>query len=793
MAAQWSTLSIHFDPFAPLKPPLQAALQILETVQAILEALLDLIRTFLLGLLSPIFALIALLLAAVRAIINQIASTGFAVLLVHPNFDAQDINAVFGSVSGSYPAFQSKVFSKFYDTSDAFRPTYPPGSSVAMLVLYIGVDTPGDLLTQLFALLNFLKYPKILTGLPAPVEVQVLPVFQSGAVVQQFADLFGSIGSGPNSYASQLVLQWRMPNSPLGVNQPSFISHLTGFFTQFRFPNFIVERSTTSTGENVPVQPRSGASNQSIQPLMTLYNFPSPSGLVDLREQDGGAVYRNFATKIPVSGQDLLEGFATGTYKFIDKDPALVPGVAYYYRVRAYFGIPSDYLNTNVKGISGAPADAAGELGQIQSAVNAIATSTTLLKYSGNRVYLNYGDGVVMGRTSPVVKAIIPQPWPDAANFNPYQNINDAIQTAVLLNFDLPPAQTGDNANEQSQKTGWGSIGQIGGQMAPIKSAFNNSQVLFSNIAFQTTCRHIANTCSSNMPLQLVNTLAKQWNAQTQRNDGGTESLSQMVDRVLGTPGAQSTSAVGKAIRALSPVGASNRPGPEVIWGFPAVSGGITKANTDKINAYLSIEQTGPTGNGYQNGQPLTNSNGVYGPLPTLSVYITNNSGDLSVSVDARQKLSTFIHTCLASTANVGYLSWYSITLGDFLSPLLAFIYDFEQFLLALLKALKALIAEIEAIVNTIIQKIQQLEAVLITLLQLIDLLNITINISVLAYTSGSGSVDDLAQALVQSGNQPGTSPFGLHSGMVMTFGGPGAGFTAAFNALLFILSAGKL
>jgi hypothetical protein len=785
MAAQWSTLSIHFDPFAPLVPPLQAALQILETVQAILEALLDLIRAFLLGLLSPIFALIALLLAAVRAIINQIASTGFAVLLVHPNFDAQDINAVFGSVSGSYPAFQSKVFSKFYDTSDAFRPTYPPGSAVAMLILYIGVDTPGDLLTQLFALLNFLKYPKVLTGLPAPVEVTVSPVFESGDVVDQFADLFGSIGSGPKSYANQLVLQWRMPNSPLGVNQPSFISHLTGFFTQFRFPQFVVERSTTSTGENIPVQPQSGASNAANQAIMSLYNFPSPSGLVDLREQDGGAVYRNFATKIDVSGATLGEGFATGTYKFIDKDPALVPGVEYYYRVRAYFGNPAAWLGTSATGLSGAPADAQGEAGTIQSIVNQYAQpNNSLIRYSGNRVFINYGDGVIMGRASPIVKAIIPHSWPDAANFNPYQNINDAIQAAVLLNFDLPPAQQGDTSIEQTQKTGWGTIGQIGGQMSPLKKAFNDSQVLYANLAFQTTCRHIANTCCSNLSLQLANVLAKQWNTQVQTNSGGTESLSDTINRILGTPGATNPNAALATIGALLPVGVSSRPGPLVSWHFPNVSGGITPTNTAIINQYLAQETS------YNDGQPIT------GPLPVLAPYTTNGPGgqliDVSISADARQKLSTFLHTCLSATAQVSYLSWYSITLGDFLSPLLAFIYDFEQFLLALLKALKALIAEIEAIVNTIIQKIQQLEAVLQTLIQLIELLNITINVSVLGYSSGSGSVDDLAQALVQSGNQPGTSPFGLHSGMVMTFGGPGQGFIAAFKALAFIMSAGQ-
>ena len=217
-------------------------------------------------------------------------------------------------------------------------------------------------------------------------------------------------------------------------------------------------------------------------------------------------------------------------------------------------------------------------------------------------------------------------------------------------------------------------------------------------------------------------------------------------------------------------------------WHFPVVSGGITPANEAIIASYLFQEQT------YSSGRPLT------GPLP-ISFYTPGVVGaptDMSVSVDARQKLATFLHTCLSFTASVSYLSWYSITLGDFLSPLLAFLYDFEQFLLALLKALMALITEIEAIVNTIIQKIKQLEDILITLLQLIDLLNITINVSVLGYSSTSGSVDDLAQALVQSGNQPGNSPFGLHSGMVLTFGGPGQGFIAAFQALAFIMSAGQ-
>src|ERR1700690_2899838 len=118
----WETLSLRFSPFDPLMGPLKSALQVLETVEAVLEAILDIIKAFLIDFGNPLQAIFALLLAAVRAIINQIKSTGFSVLLVHPDFSRQDFTAVLQSVSGSYPGFENKVVSKFYDSSDIFRP-----------------------------------------------------------------------------------------------------------------------------------------------------------------------------------------------------------------------------------------------------------------------------------------------------------------------------------------------------------------------------------------------------------------------------------------------------------------------------------------------------------------------------------------------------------------------------------------------------------------------------------------------------------------------------------------------
>ena len=152
----WSSLKIHIDPLAKLRPPLKSALSILQAIEKILEALLALIKAFMLDLLNPLRAIIALLLAAIRAIIAQIRSTGFATLLIRPDFRRTDLRAVFNSVSGGYRAFETKVIGKIYDESDPFRPQYTSGMYAAMVILYIGAESPGDLMSEIMALMNLL-------------------------------------------------------------------------------------------------------------------------------------------------------------------------------------------------------------------------------------------------------------------------------------------------------------------------------------------------------------------------------------------------------------------------------------------------------------------------------------------------------------------------------------------------------------------------------------------------------------------------------------------------------------
>src|SRR5271154_5835572 len=104
----WNSLTLNFDPFAPILPPLKSILTVLETVQAILEVFIGILKAFLLDLTNILKSIFMLLLAAIRAIISQIIGGTLGILLVHPDFSQQDFAGVLNSVAGGYPTFQSK-------------------------------------------------------------------------------------------------------------------------------------------------------------------------------------------------------------------------------------------------------------------------------------------------------------------------------------------------------------------------------------------------------------------------------------------------------------------------------------------------------------------------------------------------------------------------------------------------------------------------------------------------------------------------------------------------------------
>lgn len=765
--ANWSSITVKFDIFEPLRPPLESVLQILEAVEAILEAVLALIKPFLLDLLNPLRALIALLLAAIRALINQVRSAGFAFLLVYPDFSQPDFAGVLHSVSGAYPGFESKVVSKFYDSSDLFRPQYPPGSAVAMIVLYVGADSPGDLMGLLFSLLALLKGQPKLTGLPAPVGLKALPVNQSGSSISQFRQLFDP------DLQQAVQLEWRMPQSASGMGAAGFAGQVVSFYNQFRFPNFIIERTgpfpgddpgskQSPTGESVqvPVKSQTIGANV-IDGITAKYSFPKVNSLATLREEDG-SFYRHFPKKIPIQyGGDgkatagvtqgssasalsqtvsLVTGIATGTYKYLDDDPSLVPGRTYYYRVRCFFGDCSDYVSAT-----------AGSLA---------APGSPIVVTDGNTKKLKLSPKLTLGRPSAVAKGFVPRKLTDDSGssvaFNVYKDLFRAVQAGLLLNFDLPnafPPGSGlqNTVFRNEQRTGWGTLGMIGGQAGPLKAAFPSSDDFRSNVVAKATARRLANSVATVLfsTPSLVDMLAEQW----------SDTVDDVVQRL-----------VPDGIDDVTQEDVSRR----APWTLLGIVGGVTTQTAQKVEVYLGQEET------YTAGGDLT------GPVPLSRV----DGIATFVTVDERQKLADFLRSALSTVSTqTSYLSWYSLTIGDLFPALNPLLFDFEQFMLALLKAVESALKEIADIVETLIQKVKALAQIIQTLDEILALLNVNVTVSVLATASTNGSADSLVQDLVASEQKPGSSPFGLHSGMVLTFGGPGEGALAAFNALKFILS----
>lgn len=732
--SSWSTLEFSFKPLEPIKGPLQGVLSVLQVVESILEALLDIIKIFLFDFGNPVKALVAVILAAVRAIINQVKSSGFSILLVHPDFSRQDFSATMESVSGGYSTFESKVVGKFFDTGDIFRPQYPAGSAVAMFAFYIGAETPGDLIGQLTALLRLIRHPETLTALPAPVELTARPLMKSDAGVAQtvalakaavkFSDLFGDVDQ-------KIVLEWRMPTTPTAAQGPSFTNALSSFYNSFRFPSFLVERSDKPTGESVDVKldsPTAGNKDEVRQ--LGKFRFPSPGGTVQLRERNGDTV-RHFAKKTPVSSESgLLEGQLTGTYRFVDSD--VEPGKTYYYRVRPYFGNPADYIGA--------------------STASDVANNRNLRCQEGNLFYIDYGPGVSMGSPSSVVRGFCPRPRGGTSSFNAYEHVRKAVEAGLLLNFEFPSSEQGESTDREDQKTGWGTLSVVGGQIGPLKTAFDRSDKLRPISVFKWTVRRVSNSVASSTYSKpdLTALIAQKW-------DG----IADVVERILTAP---------------------------FTWRFVGVVGGVTADSGEKVEGYLSKEDPADDSK-YTLGTALEGTP-LDGPYP-ISSYVVNGK-DYAVSAGERRALAEFLSLCIGSSGSSGsYLSWRSVTVGDLFPAFIPVIFDFEQFLQALMKALDSVLKEIEAIIDAIIQKIQQLENILKAILNLIEILSITVSVSLLGYTTDNGSAASLAEALVSSENKPGSSPFGLHSGMVMTFGGPGQGSIAAFKALGFILGIG--
>lgn len=746
MTASWSTLSLNIDPFGPLKPPVQSVLTLLESIEALLEKLLALIKAFMLDLVNPLRALIALLLAAIRAIINQIKSTGISYLLVRPNFGLTDFRAIINSVSGAYPGFESKVIAKFFDDADIHRPQYPQGMEVGMMILYVGADSPGDLLAELFALLELLKQPLEEITLPAPVGLTARPVSKSGEPIAQFKRLFDS------SLDQAVVLEWKMPSAASGVSSPTLVGQISSSLPTFLFPKFLIERSSQENprGTSINLESDTATLGPRTDPVVIEFNVPSVKTEVPVREMNG-AIYRHFDNVMKVDDTTYL-GAVSGTYRYVDDDPSLEPGKSYYYRVRAYFGNIDGFLSSR----------------------DSLVFPYLRWDPTKGRWLLYYGDGVKMGKPSNLVRGFVPRATTGNEAFKPYDNLFDAVMTGLLLNFDLPPSRAEDDDFQVDEKAGWGTLSVLAGPAGFIKDGNDSATEFRDNFIVTTFIRRLVNSVLERLYYNpyVSDMLAQKWKQGVQAT----------VDYVVGDSSLESPGGI---------VGVTYE------WKLFGHIGDMTEETYVEINEYINstvqvlFPPVEPAQGNLDDEQasPTAGLATYDGPLPTSHAESTGIGTD-EVGKDARLALAEFLRLALSLIpSQTGFLQWYSVTVGDLFPSLVPYLFDFEQWILSLLKAVESALQEIKNIIENILQRIRDLEQLLRAILALINLLKISVRVSILGVHDSNGSAESLVQALLNSEDKPGDSPYGLHSGIVLTAGVPGPGLVNAINALKFILT----
>jgi hypothetical protein len=617
-----------------------------------------------------------------------------------------------------------------------------------MSILYIGAESPADLLSEVIALLDLIKHPMDDVGLAAPVDLKVSTPTQNGGPATQFWQLYQKV---TGTTTPKLVLEWKMPTSAAGIGSPTLVGQIAASLPSYNLgQKFIIERTdaTHPTGEYVYAKFDSKTQGTRVARMAAKYNIPSVSTKIAVKERGGGA-YKFFRTRRKADNITYLGG-VTGTYRYIDTD--VEEGKIYYYRVRTYMGklndlyVRNDYITT--------PDDARENFVKQDSQYGWV---------------VNYGKNVVMGKPSATVKGFVPLSMSDSDIFDLYKDLLNSVLAALLLNFELPYPTADDNSTVIYQKTGWGTLSVIAGQIGVIKYDNNTSDSFVKFPFLKPTIRRIVNPIVEKIRTkpQLMMRLGKLWAAGVK----GT------VEKILGAVGYEFTVAGMGGVKSYSP---DNQTTGTVKshWGLFGVLGDVTDKTNEEILSYLEKENPRYAeipGKAYD------------GPLPLLPGPA---SAGISVSVDERNDLADFLRLAL-SIGPVNYLQWYSVTIGDLFPAIVPFLYDFEQWILALLKAIESALKEITDIIETLIQRIRDLEQLVRAIIALIEMLNIEVSVSSL-WVSGTDGVNSLIQGLMDSQNKPGDKPFGLHSGLVMTAGGPGPGFTKALEALKFLLTVGS-
>lgn len=167
--AAWGGLKLEVPP-PVLEPIISAINDFLELMVAALDIvliILDIAKVFIVGLLSPLLAIIDAIIALLESLANDLRKAGLYIHLDKYSGDGKTTMHHLQNLKGGYQAFESRAFNWLIDSGDRKRPDFSTSSGVLGLFVYGSVDFE-ELMRLIRMIMSFIKL--FCKGLPQPLQ-----------------------------------------------------------------------------------------------------------------------------------------------------------------------------------------------------------------------------------------------------------------------------------------------------------------------------------------------------------------------------------------------------------------------------------------------------------------------------------------------------------------------------------------------------------------------------------------------------------------------------------------------
>ena len=167
-AAKWGTLEIDVPPpfLEPIIDGLISFLEIFSVLCDILLVLLNIVKVFLVGLVSPILVIIDAIIALLESLVADFRQAGLYFRGDWSLASAGWSNFV-KETRGGFSKFESRVFEWFTDKSDTQRPDISTASGVLAMFFYVSVDV-SEIEKMIKLIMKLVRFFQAVSDAPSP-------------------------------------------------------------------------------------------------------------------------------------------------------------------------------------------------------------------------------------------------------------------------------------------------------------------------------------------------------------------------------------------------------------------------------------------------------------------------------------------------------------------------------------------------------------------------------------------------------------------------------------------------